>query len=509
MGAERVEFNRRQMCATALVVGSGAFGASGEVLASGNEGFLSQKENFGYQSAELARQHSRDALFYALDTGNAEYLALVCANSFNWTGYRDGSWAYSPLDDKQAVALFESGMTVGRTQSLKWQETSGGARVLVKDLTLPRGAYPSQVAFVELEVLGEQYVISRIEEVPQRLYINEFLRQFQDEDVWKDCKSNGYWVRLFHLRRKGVLLTDPEAVIRTDLVKHVVCVPGLISEILGVGGGDEESGIFIKILTEVRAKKDGPEDSVIGANGLRVDSRGVVHSEGNLCTETLSDPRDRAHVMYDFILTWFAVNPNGILRFVTHSEGCHPLILALMRLKGDIENIPEFPIKPRQINVFFTHAPVLGVEKPILRNVARFITGEVGGDCKVLGSVPEIGVLSHPTVKYMFWRWENRKTWAKEIEEAVSWYIKNGADWRSGGNYQDQVISLRWGSQNDWVWLGILRAGAVPEIVRTQMVPGIPAKYLHMGLFGNKSWGHDRFLKDERGLLHLLDFALS
>src|SRR3989344_7409693 len=145
MRTERVGFPRRQALGTTLGIGLGAFRAHVEVLAS-------EKEDFAYQNKELERQHSREAIFFAFDTGNSEYLAKVRKPFFfNWTGYQDSTWAYSPLGDKDAVDLFRDGMSLGKTKSLFWKETSEGVRVIVQDLALPMSSFPSQAAFVELE----------------------------------------------------------------------------------------------------------------------------------------------------------------------------------------------------------------------------------------------------------------------------------------------------------------------------------------------------------------------
>ncbi len=458
-----------------------------------------------HQNAELEKRYSLGAIFYALDTCNASYLATA-TNSFEWTGYEDSTWSYAPRG-REIADYFENAMTFGKTEALFWQETARGARIVVSDLALPRGRDTAQASFVELEMLGNQYVISKIEEISAAFYTSSFLNSFK-KDEWKDCEANGYWVRTSHLQKTGQLLTEPGAEINYVAVKHVVCAPGIISEVLDVGGGEEEGGIFHKFLTEIRAKKDGPSDSVHSAAGVRVNSKGVVYADRQLCEDTLSDPRDRSYLPYDFMLVWFGLNPNGQLRVVTHSQEVHTWILALMRLKKNIEENPNFPIKPGQVNVFFTHAMPLGLNKPILKDVAKLMP-QVDDDCKLLGAVPELGVLSHPTAKYMFWRWDNRRTWGKEVEDTISWFVKRGSRMESGGNWMDRAISIFWGSMDERQ-LKIAQAfGGGPEILRQQMVPGVPKGKQHMFFLGHANWGHDRFLKDKRGLDKVLDFALA
>lgn len=267
---------------------------------------------------------------------------------------------------------------------------------------------------------------------------------------------------------------------------RILFVPGLGSEVEGVGEGREKSNLFLEF--QIQARKNGftgADFMVATWNGYEIDSKsGLYYAKGHACEDTLSSHEERGEMLFNLILDWFKFHPNDELVVMTHSEGFHPAFYAMERLKIEIENNPNFNINPKKMKFIFTHAPALGLDKPGLDSLGELI----GSACKQIGPLPSPGRLVEPAGAYLVEIWDNRAQKAKEIEEIVIWWKDRGALLASLGNWEDRVISIR---------LDL-------DVLESQIVPGLGDNNYMFDL-GIEGSGHKRVWETQTGLNKLLE----
>lgn len=270
-----------------------------------------------------------------------------------------------------------------------------------------------------------------------------------------------------------VLVKTPEPEVSLEGRKRLVFVSGLAESLSSDGPGNKLFAEFKR-----RLEKDDYEGQDF-----------IDFSWGKTCEDTLTDPKIRAEVLANFIISWFKQHPNDKLVVLTHSEAVQPALFLMEKVRAG-----EFDIDPAKVDFIMTHATALGVNKPGLGLLARLFPF----GCRI-GASPSPHDFAEPAGENLLSTWENRKARSVEIEKTVSWWREKGSRVRGVGNYQDLAISLRYGWLPLGIWQTLFFLNLIPEIVQTQEVPGAENYVLPLG-FDRDGLGHDRAWTTDQGL---------
>lgn len=291
-----------------------------------------------------------------------------------------------------------------------------------------------------------------------------------------------------------------------DPQERIIFVPGLTSRVRP-GVGVEESGLFIDFQSKVHREPynyRGEDFITVSWAGFEIRStNGLYYAKEQGCWDTFSSPEIRADILIDLFIEWLTVHPNDIFVIPTHSEGAQPTLLAINKIRMAKTQDSKFPIDPAKITVVFTHAPILGVDKPGLEGIARAIPW-ISGDCKLLG-IPYPGVANQPVMEYLLKIWENRQQRKKEIEEDINWFRQQGGRAISIGYDRDMVLAFRYSAIPELILDLLLKTGIVSdEPIKTQVLPG--GENYMLSTRPRQGLGHEMVWQTGPGLELLLKF---
>lgn len=279
--------------------------------------------------------------------------------------------------------------------------------------------------------------------------------------------------------------------------KRLVLIPGLTGYISTELSAAGIYNLFVDFESRIRKLGYSGEDFIhMSWAGWEVGpENGLYYPQEQVCEDTLTPPEERAQKLIDFWISWFAQHPNDQLIAITHSEAVQPAIMAMEIVREQKEKNPNYPIDPGKIDLIFTHPASLGVDKPHWELIGRRISVV----CKPL---PSPGLFSYPAGENLASVWDNRQIRAKEIEEVINWWIKQGGKAASVGNSGDLIL----GAARDIMKIataltGVNVPGYAERTIETQKVPATSIHILSLGFGRNEDLsGHEAVWRTEKGL---------
>lgn len=259
----------------------------------------------------------------------------------------------------------------------------------------------------------------------------------------------------------------------------LVEITGLTGEVSSGGGGFVKDSLFVELESRVRRFGiRGPQIVHFSWSGNEIRNN-LHYPTEQKCTDTLTDPRDRALEFLRFTDSWHAVFPADHLVFVIHSEGIQPVLYGIDKARSVLEEggTPQEKemindIRWDQMTIIGGQTAALGVDKPGVEYLPLLFK-ESSKDCQaIFGQSPSPGLAFYPAATNLLNTWENRESRAKEIESDVRWFIENGGRLVGLGNYLDDILYIRGRAIPELGWEMRLLRNRVPEQVLTQEIPG-------------------------------------